>query len=92
MTETKPRVETLPSDPWWESTALSAIEHLAANGQQFTAADLTDLGVPEPDHPARWGSVIAKAKALKIIEKAGYTTARRPSRNAGVTAVWRAAA
>ena len=91
MTE---QLHTIPGtpDPHWESTALSAIETLAKQGQPFTAADLTDLGVTEPDHSCRWGSVFAKAKALGIVRKLGYAASRRPSRSAGVCAVWTGAA
>lgn len=76
-------------DPWWEDGALRAIKYLAETGLDFTAADLTDLGVADPDHPARWGSVMAKAKALGLIERIGYAPSKRPSRSKSVTAVWR---
>lgn len=75
-------------DPWWESGALTAIEALAKSGQPFTAADLDALGVGQPDHPCRWGSVFAKAKQLGIVRKIGYSASRRPSRSKGVCAVW----
>ena len=88
MTETQTRIPGNP-DPWWESGALKAIETLAATGRNFTAADLTDLGVADPDHSARWGSVMAKAKKLGLIERVGYAPSKRPSRSQSVTAVWR---
>lgn len=79
-------------DPHWEAGAIKAIETLANTGRPFTAADLTDLGVSEPDHPCRWGSVFAKAKALGLIRKTGYGPSRRAGRSGGVCATWRAAA
>lgn len=78
-------------DPYWEAGAIKAIETLAKQGRSFTAADLTDLGVDSPDHPNRWGSVFAKAKALGLIRKVGYTASRRAGRAGGVCAVWRQA-
>lgn len=80
------------TDTWWEAGAMQAIETLARTGRTFTAADLSDLGVSEPDHPCRWGSVIAKAKKLGLIEKAGYGPSRRAGRNYGVCAQWVGAA
>lgn len=74
-------------DPWWMSCALSAIGVLAAGGRQFTAADVGELVEP-PDHPCRWGSAFARAKALRLIEKVGYRPSPRPTRDGGVCAVW----
>ena len=76
------------SDEWWQSTALSAIEHLASLPMTFTAADLDDLGVPAPDHPCRYGSVFSLAKRLKLIRRVGYAPSRRAGRDGGVCAVW----
>lgn len=82
------RVDELPSDTWWESGALRAIRAMAATGKEFTASDLTALGVDTPDHPSRWGSVFAKAKQLKLIRKVGYGTSKREGRNGGSCAIW----
>lgn len=76
------------TDEWWQSTALSAIEHLASLPMTFTAADLDDLGVPTPDHPCRYGSVFSLAKRLKLIRRVGYAPSRRAGRDGGVCAVW----
>ncbi len=42
------------TDSWWKDCADRGIERLAARGCEFQAADLLDLGVPEPHHPNRW--------------------------------------
>lgn len=88
------RTHTIPgnNDTWWQAGALKAIMSLAATGKPFTAADLEDLGVGQPDHSCRWGSVFAEAKALGLIRRVGYTASRRPSRSGGVCAVWQGAA
>lgn len=72
-------------DPWWESSALTAIAALAKTGRPFTAADLE---VDAPDHPCRWGSAFAKAKQLGLVRKVGYTASRRTGRKGGVCAQW----
>lgn len=82
-------VADLPTDEWWEDGALRALRALAATGEPFTAPDVLDRGVAEPDHPCRWGSLIAKAKQLGIIVKVGYGISRRTGRNGGVCAIWR---
>ena len=81
---------TIPGNPdmWWEAGALKAVKALASTGRSFTAADLTDMGVADPDHPNRWGSLFAKAKTLGLIRKVGYEPSRRPGRDKGVCAVW----
>ena len=56
-------------DPTWESVALSAIGTLAQQGRPFTAWDVATLIHHEPDHPNRWGSVLAKAKAIGLIRR-----------------------
>lgn len=90
---TTPTLTRIPGnpDPYWEAGALAAIEALAKTGRDFTAADLTDLGVADPDHSCRWGSAFAKAKALGLIVKVDYRPSRRAGRSGGVCAVWRAA-
>ncbi|SDP46236.1 hypothetical protein SAMN05660199_03952 [Klenkia soli] len=77
-------------DDWWWSPAMAAVRHLAASGLPFTAWDLTDkLGVPDPDHPARWGGLFYAARTAGIIERAGITESSRPSRSGGLCRVWR---
>lgn len=81
-------VQVAESDPWWHSTAYRALEHLAALGEPFDAYSLTELGVTDPDHPARWGAVFLTAHLAGLIEPTGYRPSRRPSRAGGVCAVW----
>lgn len=80
------------SDPMWETNALLAIDTLAKIGRPFTAYDVAVVMESEPDHPCRWGSVFAKAKATKLIRKVGYSASHRPGRDGGVCAAWGAAA
>lgn len=77
------------ADSWWRSCAEQAATQLIQRGVEFTAHDLTDLGVPNPDVPARWGSLFASLKAAGLIIPVGYRPSPRTTRNGGVTRVWR---
>lgn len=76
------------SDSWWHDCASRALAWWAATGRPFDAYDLTLLGVPDPDHPARWGALFAGASSQGVIRRAGYRASRRRSRAGGVCAVW----
>lgn len=78
-------------DPWWWDGAMRAVKHLAATGEPFDAWDVTELGVPDPDHPARWGALFTTARRAGLIVAVGYRESRRPSRAHGVCRVWRGA-
>lgn len=74
--------------PWW-NTAMNWLRAYAVSGIEFDAYDLTKAGVPEPDHPNRWGALFHTAKTQGLIEHAGYHQSERPGRAGGVCAVWR---
>lgn len=76
------------SDAWWHSVAHRAVAWWAASGRPFDAYDVTLLGVPDPDHPARWGALFAACRAEGLITAIGYRASRRPSRSGGVCRVW----
>lgn len=76
------------SDPWWHDCALRALSWLAEGGRPFDAFDLTELGVPDPDHPNRWGALFNAARQSGLIECVGFRESRRPSRAGGVCRVW----
>ena len=80
------------ADPSWRDCARRAAAELARRGQDFTADDLTGLGVPDPDHPARWGSLFSTLKREGIITLVNYRASTKPSRNGGVVRVWRGTA
>lgn len=78
------------SDPWWWSTAWSAIETEAATLREFDAYTLTEVyGIGAPDHPNRWGSLFSHAHRVGLIEHAGFAVSRRRSRAGGLTRTWR---
>lgn len=76
------------ADRPWLSCAEAALAVLIRSGKPFTAHALTELGVPEPDHSARWGSLFAAAKARGDILPLGITISRRPGRNSGYCRQW----
>lgn len=75
-------------DDWWRDSAERALRWWAETGQPFDAYDLTLLGVPDPDHPARWGALFRAAYAAGLITPVGYRQSRRPTRSGGVCRVW----
>lgn len=77
------------ADDWWWSAAWRAIGWLADTRTDFTAWDVSELGVPEPDHGNRWGALFRAAATAGVIEPVGYGPSRRPTRAGGVCRVWR---
>lgn len=78
------------TDPWWRDGAMRAVEHLANTGRVFTAYDLVDeLGVPEPDHPNRWGPLMLLAAKAGVIAHVGAEASRRPTRSGSLCRTWR---
>ena len=79
------------ADDGWKAAADDAIAALAATGAKFTAYDVAQAGVPEPDNPARWGPRFGAAARAGLIESVGYAPSRRPSVHASIAHVWRGA-
>jgi len=77
------------TDDWWKDSAERALAWLARDGQPFDAYDLTELGVPDPDHPAQWGALFRTAHQRGDIEPLGFRESRRPTRSGGILRVWR---
>lgn len=80
------------ADSWWRDCAERAARELARRGQDFTSDDLAAMGVPDPDVPARWGSLFAALKREGIITLTGFRASTKRSRNGGVLRVWRGTA
>ena len=76
------------TDAWWLSCAEAALAELVKSRREFTTDDMRELGVPEPDHSCRWGSMLAAAKARGDVVKVDYRASKRPGRNGGIRAVW----
>jgi hypothetical protein len=75
-------------DDWWRSCAWRGLETLAQSGRPFTASDLPELGVPDPDHPNRWGALFRAAQGAGLIVCVGFAVATRPSRHGGILRLW----
>lgn len=91
---TKPRTPGLiqaaiSADHWWWSPAWRALTWMAEAGVEFDSYALTELGVPDPDHPGRWGALFKAGAAAGLIEVVGYANSKRPSRSGGLVRVWR---
>lgn len=89
MTITPDLTEVLDNaDEPWKDCAWRAMETLADSGRMFDANDITDLGVPPPDHPARWGALFQGAHKIGLIRPVGFTQSRRQTRHGGVIRLW----
>lgn len=77
------------ADDWWWSCAWAGLEQLASHQVAFQAFDLIELGVPEPDHPNRWGPLFATAAQAGLIVRLGYAPSKRPTVRGSAAAVWR---
>jgi hypothetical protein len=77
------------ADAWWWSCAMTALKHLASLGTDFTAYDITEHGVPDPDNANRWGALFNAARKAEIVHAVGYQQSRRPGRSGGACRVWR---
>lgn len=77
------------ADSWWRDGALRAVEHLASTGREFTADDLRDLGVPEPDNSARWGALFLAAARAGTVVCVGARRSTRGPRHGSLVRVWR---
>jgi len=82
------RPELAHRDDWWDSCFMTAVKTLAATGRKFETYDVTEQGVPEPAHPAQYGSAMRRAAQSGLITEAGFTVSRRPSRSGGLTRLW----
>lgn len=69
----------------------AAIAELARRGTPFTTEDMRALGVPEPDHPNRWGAVMQAAHKAGDIRPVAATTAARKPRHGGLHRLWEGA-
>ncbi|WP_296139673.1 hypothetical protein [uncultured Tessaracoccus sp.] len=75
-------------DTWFLDCAHRAIAQLATAGVTFTTDDLRDMGVPEPDHPSRWGAVMQAAYRAGVIRPVAATRSRRTVRHGGLHRLW----
>ena len=80
------------TDDWWRRTCDQAIAEFAKRGKAFSAFDLVEAGVPEPEHPSRWGSRFAAAAKAGSIVPAGAGPSRRPSVRGSLVRYWRGTA
>ena len=77
------------ADEWWKDCAGRALAWWAESGQNFTAADVIALGMPEADSNGRMGALFRAACARGEIEPVGYQPSTQPSRHGSVVRVWR---
>jgi len=80
------------ADGWWIDTAMQAVRAMAATGREFQCFDLAETyGVPESDHPNRWGALLTRAARENLIVPVGAAPSRRPTAARSLTRTWRGA-
>lgn len=77
------------ADEFWRRTCDAGIRELAQRGRPFEAFDLIELGVPEPEHPSRWGARLHHAARQGVIEAVGAGPSRRPTVRGSLVRYWR---
>lgn len=77
------------TDDTWRRTCDAGIRELARRGGTFQCADLLELGVPEPEHPSRWGARLHHAARAGLIESVGAEPSRRATVRASLVRTWR---
>lgn len=77
------------TEGWWAATCDAAIAELARRGRPFEAFALVELGVPEPEHPSRWGARLRAAAKAGLIEAAGAGPSSRPTVRGSLVRRWR---
>jgi hypothetical protein len=77
------------TDDWWRDCCDRGIAFLAASGVVFQAADLIDLGVPEPSSANYWGARFQSAARAGVIEPAGYAPSKRRTVAGSIVHLWR---
>jgi len=75
-------------DTTWAEDAVATIIGLAHSQEHLTAEDLA-RELRRPPHPNMYGAAFTSARSQGLIEAAGYTISRTPSRHHGVIRVWR---
>lgn len=84
-------VALLHADPNWVKRAETWLKHLA-QGTEFTADDLVEsVGLPKTGSTNAIGALFASFARRELIEKVGYTEAKRMSSHSRVIRVWRRA-
>lgn len=76
------------TDSWWRDCCDRGIAEMVSRGVVFQAADLHDLGVPDPDHPNRWGPRLLAAARAGVIVPVDYGPSRRPSTACSAVRLW----
>ncbi len=72
----------------WRERAEQLIQQFAARGAVFTADDLRDQGLDEPDQPNQWGALFKVMQEEKVITMVGFTSSRRDGRHSSVIRQW----
>lgn len=78
--------------PGWNEQALEMVKNF--NKDVFMVEDVRqwahdEMGLPEPPHLRAWGSVITRARKLKIVEFSHHAKVSAPGSHRAIACVWR---
>lgn len=81
------------ANPGWSERALDCVQRFPDGGKEFLAEDVRawahkSEGLEEPPSKRAWGSVIVKARKLKIIHNAGFGKVKNPHAHQANAALW----
>lgn len=80
--------------PDWVSSALSILESFAKGKERFTSDDFRAFAagiLPDPPHYNAFGALFNAAAKAGMIQRVGFTKARRAPAHGRVLGVWAAA-
>lgn len=75
-------------DAWTRGCWQTAIGYWASTGWPFTADEVRELGVPDPQNPNAVGAQFMAAARAGLIRPVGFVQSRRPSRHAAWLRQW----
>lgn len=86
-TDRHPALDALDGTPWWNAMLWRQTIERLRPGRVFTVDELqADDDLPDI---AGIGGLMMRLHREAVVERVGYRTSSRPSRAAGVVAVWR---
>lgn len=72
----------------WREHGLRLATSLASTGRPFTVSDLRRLGLPAPEKPQQWGSLIAAIRHQRIAEQIAWAPSITQSGEVRGVRVW----
>lgn len=72
----------------WRKHAERLVDEFAATDLPFSADDLRDAGLEEPEHPNQWGGMFQTFARQGVIRPDGFAISRKSTRRGSVLRMW----